>query len=221
VNLDAHNIGALRELVDFVAGREWHKREGFQCQLAPVTDHLGTSTYPHRMSEESLVEPVLEFQRRYPDVADVVNVQLFRVLQHLISVIEQGRRTGRTIPRFQYCEADRGDVVAFGPDGFMYVCPESAGDAESAIGTYSPRYELWEHRLRLWENRSVLTLPECRECEIATFCGGGCAYAALRQFGSPQHGVCADAPQVVDAYMRMLRKRFEDGETPWGPPSEA
>jgi uncharacterized protein len=218
VNLDAHNIGSLEELAQLIEERGWAARQGFQCQLAPVTDHLGTSTYPHRMREEELIEPILEFQRRTPGLAKALNVQLFRVLQHLISVIEQ-KKSARTIPRFHYCEADRGDVVAFGPDGLMYVCPESAGDTENAIGTYSPHYELHADRLELWSNRNVLELAECQECEIATFCGGGCAYAALQQFGSPAHGVCAEAPEVVRAYMRILQKRFQDGELPLAQPS--
>jgi uncharacterized protein len=211
VNLDSHNLGSLEELMELVEQRGWAARSGFQCQLAPVTDHLGTSTYSPMMREDALVEPVLEFQRQRPELLSVLNFQLFRVLQHLISTIEQNAKSP-TLPRFHYCEGDRGDVLTFGPDGLIYVCTESVGDARNAVGRYSPSYRLSPRRMQRWENRSVLALEECRECSIATFCGGGCAYAALRQFGSPAHGVCGDTPEVVAAYIRMLRRRFENGE---------
>jgi len=209
VNLDAHNIGSLEALADLLRDRGWAGRKGFRCQLAPVTDHLGTSRYPFTMREDELVEPVLALWRRRPELKQALDFRLFRVLDHLISVIEPGRPS-RTLPRFHYCEADRGDILAFGPDGLIYVCPESAGTARYAVGTYSPRYRLWPRRLRKWEARSVLALPECQSCNIATFCGGGCGYAALRRFGSLHHGVCAGAPQVFKAYTEVLRERLQN-----------
>jgi uncharacterized protein len=129
-----------------------------------------------------------------------------------VSVLEPGAES-RSLPRFHYCEVDRGEVLAFGPDGLIYVCPESAGVTRYAVGVYSPRYRLWPRRLERWQRRNVLTLPECQQCNIATFCGGGCAYAALRQSGSSAHGACGDAPRVVAAYAEFLRRRFRQGES--------
>lgn len=207
VNLDAHNIGQLEALADLLVETGWPARDGFRCQLAPVTDHVGTSDYPYLMREDELVAPVLELWRRRPDLKRVLDFRLFRILHHLISVIEPEARA-KAMPRFHYCEADRGDIYSFGPDGLIYICTESIGDPQNAVGTYSPRYEIWGKRRLQWQGRSVLTLPECQECNIATFCGGGCAYAALRQLGSPAHGLCAGAPDVVRAYVSMLRERW-------------
>ncbi len=211
VNLDAHNLGSLEDLVGLLQQRGWTGRDGFRCLLAPVTDHVGTSTYAPMLREDQLVEPVLGLLRRRPELQDVLELHLFRVLHHLISVL-QPHGQARSLPRFHYCEADRGDVYTFGPDGLIYICTESAGISEYAVGTYSPRYRLWPRRLRRWQNRSILTLPECQECNIATFCGGGCAYAALRQSGGLMHGACGDAPEVLRAYVAMLRRRFQQGE---------
>ncbi len=208
VNLDAQNLGALEEFVTFLEARGWMGRKGFRCQLAPVTDHLGTSTYPFMMGEDELVEPVLRLWERRPDLRAALDFRLFRVLHHLISVIEDAGEP-RTLPRFHYCEVDRGESFAFGPDGLIYVCPESVGSEEHAVGSYHPAFLLWPERLEQWQNRSVLTLPECQECSIATFCGGGCAYAALRHYGSPMHGVCGRTREILHAYMRLLQRRFQ------------
>jgi uncharacterized protein len=205
VNLDAHNLAALTDLAGLLSERGWTDRPGFRCQLAPVTDHLGTSRYPHTMREDELVAPVMEFRRNHPDLADVFEFQLFRVLHHLMCVIE-GKGSEKTPPRFHYCEADRGDLFCFGPDGLIYLCPESAGNPKNSIGRYDPQYQLWPTALSEWRERNVLSLPECRECSIATFCGGGCGYAALHRYGSPLHGVCAGAPEIFGSYVAMLRK---------------
>ncbi len=204
VNLDAHNLAALANLAKFIKERGWTNHPGFRCQLAPVTDHLGTSRYPHTMREDELVAPVMEFRRNHPDLTGVFEFQLFRVLHHLMSVMEGNGSV--TPPRFHYCEADRGDLFCFGPDGLIYICPESAGNPSYSIGRYAPNYQLWPTMLSEWRERNVLSLPECRECSIATFCGGGCGYAALHQYGSPLHGVCAGAPEIFASYVAMLRK---------------
>jgi len=212
VNLDAENIGCLEDVAELLEQRGWLGHEGFRCQLAPVTDHLGTKLDPATIGEDKLVEPVVDLWRRRPELREALRFHLFRVLHHLVSALEPGAQS-RSLPRFHYCEVDRGEVLAFGPDGLIYVCPESAGVTRYAVGVYSPRYQLWPRRLERWQRRNVLTLPECQECTIATFCGGGCAYAALRQSGSSGHGACGDAPRVVAAYIAVLRERFLRGDS--------
>lgn len=212
VNLDSQNLGSLEDLVSLLQERGWLGRTGFRCQLAPVTDHSGKTSYPHLMREDELVEPVLELWHRRPELKQTLDFQLFRVLHHLLSVVG-GEAQPAALPRFHYCEADRGDVFAFGPDGLIYICPESAGSRRHAVGTYSPRFRLWGRRLKPWRHRSVLALPECQDCAIATFCGGGCGYAAWLQRGSPAHGVCGQTPQVVKSYLGLLRGQIEAGQT--------
>jgi uncharacterized protein len=185
----------------------------FKCQLAPVTDHVGENPPPSMLREDQLVQPVLGLWRSRPELRQKLDFQLFRVLHHLISVIE-GDGDSAMVPRFHYCEADRQDVHVFGPDGLVYICPESIGDRLCAVGTYSPVYRPWPRRLRGWRDRSVLTLPECQDCSIATFCGGGCGYAALRHHGSPAHGICAGAPEIVKAYIQELQQRASQEQLP-------
>ena len=207
VNLDAHNLDSLGTLAELISTRGRRDSGHFRCQVAPVTDHLGTSPYPFRMREDELVEPVLALRRDHPEVYEVLDFRLFRVLGHLIDVIDQPG-TRRILPRFHYCETDRGDMYTFGPDGLIYLCPESVGNRHHAVGSYAPRYDLRPERMAPWHQRSILSLPECRNCGIATFCGGGCGYGALRKHGTPMRGMCADAPEIVRAYARTLGGRF-------------
>lgn len=207
VNLDSHNLPHLEAFAALLQERGWIGQPGFRCQLAPVTDHLGTSGYPFLMTETQLVEPVLDLWERRPELRRVLDFRLFRVLHHLTSVIEDQGRSA-TMPRFHYCEACRGDLYTFGPEGLVYVCTESIGDRGNAVGRYAPRFRLSRKKLTRWHGRSVVTLTECQECSIATFCGGGCAYAALKRYGTPMRAICDDAQSVVQAYLSRLRSRY-------------
>jgi uncharacterized protein len=213
MNVDAQNLDSLEEFADLLEARGWMAHPSFKCQLAPVTDHVGENPPPSMLREDQLVQPVLGLWRSRPELRQKLDFQLFRVLHHLISVIE-GDGDSAMVPRFHYCEADRQDVHVFGPDGLVYICPESIGDRLCAVGTYSPVYRPWPRRLRGWRDRSVLTLPECQDCSIATFCGGGCGYAALRHHGSPAHGICAGAPEIVKAYIQELQQRASQEQLP-------
>ncbi len=213
MNVDAQNLDSLEEFADLLEARGWMAHPGFKCQLAPVTDHVGEDPPPSLLREDQLVQPVLGLWRSRPELRRKLDFQLFRVLNHLISVIE-GDGDPLIAPRFHYCEADRQDIHVFGPDGLVYVCPESIGDSHCAVGAYSPTYRLWPRRLDGWRSRNVLNLPECQGCGIATFCGGGCGYAALRRHGSPAHGICAGSPEIVKAYVQELQQRHSYEQLP-------
>jgi uncharacterized protein len=208
VNLDAHNLPHLEALAAFLQEKGWAGRQGFRCQLAPVADHLGTSGYPFLLRESELVDPVLDLWERRPELRKLLDFRLFKVLHHLISVLEDEGRIP-TMPRFHYCEADRGDVYTFGPEGLIYACTEAIGDRKHAVGRYLPRFELWGKKLSQWHGRDVTTLKECQQCEIATFCGGGCAYAAMKRFGTPMRAVCDDARETVAAYLDRIELRYQ------------
>jgi radical SAM protein with 4Fe4S-binding SPASM domain len=53
-------------------------------------------------------------------------------------------------------------------------------------------------------------MPECRECNIAGFCGGGCTFSAFIQHGSPNVGMCGQAREVLQYYCRKLGKGICD-----------
>jgi uncharacterized protein len=206
VTVGAEDLPRLRALRDLAAARGWLTRPGFQVQVAPAPEWRGAEEACSRR-EDQFVAPVLALWRADPELRQQFDFQLFRALHHLLAAVEGGEEAA-SLPRFQHCDVDRGEVWTFAPDGLLYLCPESAGDRRGAVGCYSPRYRLWPRRLSRWQNRSVLSLPECRACNIATFCGGGCAYAAVRRFGTPAHGLCGGTPEIFKAYFRHLPERL-------------
>jgi uncharacterized protein len=209
VTVGAEDLPRLPALRDLAAARGWLTQPGFQGQVAPAPEWRRAEDASSRR-EDQFVAPVLALWRADPELRQQFDFQLFRTLHHLLAAVEGGEADA-SLPRFQHCDVDRGEVWTFAPDGLLYVCPESAGDRRGAVGCYSPRYRLWPRRLSRWRDRSVLSLPECRGCNIATFCGGGCAYAAVRRFGTPARGLCADTPEIFKAYFRHLPERLPPG----------
>lgn len=209
VTVGADDLARLPALMDLASSRGWSGRPGFQCQIVPAAEWGRAEAGPSRR-EDRLVGPVLALWGAHPELRQQWDFQFFRALHHLVAAVEGAEDTA-SLPRFEHCDVDRGELWTFGPDGLLYLCPESVGDRQAAVGSYSPCYRLWPRRLSRWEDRNVLSLSGCRGCNIATFCGGGCAYAALRRFGSPAHSLCGDTPEVVKAYFRHLPERLPGG----------
>ena len=206
VNLDAHNVRHLPDLAEIVVERGWAERKNFRCSLAPVADHLGTSGYPARLPEELLVRELAEVMASSEQVRRLFRMDLFRSAQHIGSVL--GLTSTKGQPMFQYCEANGLNAYVFGADGYIYPCSEMLDQPELAIGTFYPSFEIDEAKAAPWRKRSILTMPKCRTCEIATFCGGGCAYQALKQHGSPLEPACYGADKVIEAFLDCFGDRL-------------
>lgn len=203
VNVDAQNIDFLPELADIFAERGWTDLSNFHCAMAPVNDHTGSLDGSNLLTEDVIAKKFLEMRGRHENLSRL-NHQLFRSLDHIIKALDFDNPRP-SIPRFKYCESNSLECYAFGADGYIYACSETISHHDLAIGTYRPEFELWEERVALWDNRSILTLEKCRDCNIATLCGGGCAYAALAINGSQSEPACQDAKKTVDSYLDSIK----------------
>ncbi|MBM2832383.1 MAG: radical protein, partial [Dehalococcoidia bacterium] len=200
---DAQNIAYLPQLADYISARGWlDSGSSLQCDLAPVLDHRGDSTYCHMMPEADLLKALTEVTKDSSLTKDIFRTQPFRVLHHMASLL--GGRKGSPGPCFQYCEANSPNFFVFGADGFIYPCGEAIGNRDMAIGRFLPQYESWPDREQIWRGRSTSNIPQCRECNLAGFCGGGCTFSALARHGTPQAAVCSNAQQVLEHYCRTL-----------------
>lgn len=201
-NVDSQNVSHLSQLAEIVTTRGWITDGCLQCDLAPVLDHRGSSKYPYIISEAALVKDILYLREHDSRVGSIFRCHIFRILQHVFSIVEGAR--GFPSPCFQYCEANSPDFCVFGADGLIYACGEAIGNPELAIGQFLPDYEVWPEREQLWRGRSIASIPACRECSIAGFCGGGCTFSAITQHGSPNVGICNGADEVLESYCRTL-----------------
>lgn len=187
VNLDAANLPALPELVEFLFEKGWAEREGFRLALAPVTQHGAggcASKSARVLSEMELAQGVLALMEDNPRVAQTCHLGFLRHLDHLVSVLEPEKRArdgsarGSVGPRYWYCEASTDKQFVFTPEGLIYSCTEAVGKPDHAIGSFAPAFELRQEQAQQWIGRTILSHPKCRACSISTLCGGGCHFAA-------------------------------------------
>lgn len=202
VNIDPANIGSLIDLAHFMEEKGWPRNSSFGCLLAPVLDHRGDSRYPYLVPEHELSRAVTDLFSRQPQLRDLFQYQFLRVIQHITSVMGTGK--GWPGPCFKYCEANSPSFLVFGAEGLIYPCGEAIANPELAIGRFLPAYEMWPEREALWRDRSIASIPACRNCSVAGFCGGGCTFAAIVQTGSPHAGMCGHSREVLHDYCRFL-----------------
>jgi len=204
INVDRENISSLPNLMAYLEDCGWTLYPNFSCYIFPVTAYTDSNQTGILAEDEVLSE----LQRMFGGVGGQMPgfaLYGFKVLGHVASVLNPSSLPLRMPPLFTYCEANGLRYFAFGPDGLIYPCGQGVGRQPLAIGRFHPVFELWEDRCALWERRSVLTVPQCQSCPLATLCGGGCAFGAWVRTGSLMEPNCQGSPQVLDRYIdRMI-----------------
>ena len=206
MNVDQGNVDAVPKALELFRSKGWLDTGKFYWDVAPVTDHPNSGDNPDLMREHQIVERITEMSKAAEGTP--TSFQMFRVLRHVLRTL--GKYHGSTsdpFPSFHYCEANLFQFYCFGPDGLIYACPESINNPDMAIGRFDPEFELDPDQLGHW-NRTVFTNPECRDCSVATFCGGGCAYASRRTHPDSGRPVCDDAPDVLRTYIDSVKDQI-------------
>jgi uncharacterized protein len=180
VNVDKENIYQLPELITFVERKNWSFYQNFHCDIAPVTFHTSYVSSINTLNENQTLEILLDQFPNTDQLRKVFNFEMFRVLNYISSIVEPSRQHISVLPSFHYCEANNLECYVFGPDNYIYACPDAIVDKKYSIGTYYPDLNIDQNKQLYWK-RNILTIPKCKECEVATFCGGGCALVPLER----------------------------------------
>lgn len=212
INVDRQNIDRLPELAEIIEGMRWPETGNIRCGAVPVLTHTGDTTYPYYMREDEIVARMTDMYDKHAGLSSIITFEYFRLVNRIAKALDLGG-TECAGPNFHYCEACMGDDVVFGVDGYVYACPEAVAQPQFAIGRFIPKLEIDERQRALWEDRSALKIPKCRDCAIVSFCAGGCAYAALYANGNLYEPVCGEARRVIAEYAKYaMAKRAADPE---------
>ena len=69
------------------------------------------------------------------------------------------------------------------------------------MGTFFPEVLLKTKIISEWENRDVLSIPECKECNLQLACGGGCASVARNKTGRLNAPDCRPVKELLEMGM--------------------
>ncbi len=207
--VDFENVGDLIKLAEFINAKGWldlrpelfktqigRNYELFDCYAKP--EHLMSQVelwaeYTKLSNENSILK---KFHR--PD---------FKGIRHLVD-------TGTLYPAsFDTCPAAKTEWV-FDLYGDIYGCTASCGREELKLGSYYPEVSLNRERIAEWQNRNVLTIPECRDCSYNIICGGGCGVIAAHKNGSVLSPDCRPVQELIDIGVNYYHREIENMANP-------
>lgn len=119
-------------------------------------------------------------------------------------LVQQGEML---VPAFDTCPAAKKEWV-FDLYGHIYGCTATAGRADHRLGSFWPEVNYDQEALKPWQNRNVLTIPECRDCSVAHVCGGGCGAVAWSRTGKVMAPDCRPIKDLYALGLEYYRHRL-------------
>jgi uncharacterized protein len=198
---DRENIGLLPELSELAIQKGWTRNPLFKTQIGRNYELHYCQDVPEKlMSRLELWEQVYALALQYPWIEEF-HKPAFSVARFLA---ENGELPS---PLFDSCPGCKTEW-AFDYTGRIYACTATAGKKEEALGTFYPEIRLSEERVSEWEQRDVLNIPECRDCNLQLACGGGCASVARNKTGRMNAPDCRPVKDLLKLGMEYYF-RFE------------
>lgn len=208
VNIDEKNIKGLPRLAHFITEKRWLTK-GVKVKLCGASEEMEQC---FNEPDSRTYKKVFEVYNAHPETKMMLlNLRLPHIFK---TVLEHGRMP---FPRAQFCWSTSGFSYSLDLLGniFPCCCINACCDFEGArYGTFYPELNLNRETLETWHNRNVFSLPQCRECETALFCGGGCTRTALHFGRTLREGaVCPlaitkkEIQVVFDYYYSQLKER--------------
>jgi len=185
INVDGDNISHLPAFADWAREHGWAKREDITFFAATVRRGI-YNIPPSLLTHYEVGKKITELYDAYPSLQGFIHYDWeYMVDVYLSSAVIHGCELA---PRPFYCNAYYQGYI-FDPFGDMYSCPRAVGDTTFSIGRFVPELKFTK-AYETWFNRDVLSIPRCRECELALLCGGGCAYEAHMECNTLYEGHC-------------------------------
>jgi uncharacterized protein len=200
VNIDNKNIAYLPLLYKYVYFKKWLEYNNFKIKLSLVTNHSIRNYNKTIIPEEILLEKLIRIYNDYPELEELFGYHIFKPLRHLIDILDGAPNSS---PSFFNCESNIIDLNIFCPDGYIYVCPESIGNKNVAIGKFYTNLIFSENKKNIWRNRSILNMNKCRSCKFAPICGGGCGYSSILIYKKYNEPICERYQEVIDTYLKL------------------
>ena len=205
INVDDDNIGYLPQLYDYVREMNWLEHPHFKIKPSQVTDHSTLAFKYPIIPEEKLLERLIEIYDEYPHLEDAFGFYMFKPIRHIIELTSGAENV---TPRYFNCESNLVEEYVFCPDGHIYTCPESIGNLETAIGEFYPKLKFYKEKIKMWSERDIRSIKECRACRFSPICGGGCPYSSILIYKDNLHPICERFQEVLDTFFKYRGEKI-------------
>ncbi|HAH25383.1 MAG TPA: radical SAM/SPASM domain-containing protein [Prolixibacteraceae bacterium] len=189
--IDKENINDLPDLAQFAINKGWTKNALFKTQIGRNYElHHCQSTPDKLFSRVSLYEKLFELTQQHPHILEFYK-PAYSITKFLA---ENGDLPD---PLFDSCPACKTEW-AFDYTGNIYPCTATVGKAEETLGTFFPKKTRNHDRINEWENRDVVSIPQCADCSVQLSCGGGCGSVAKNKNGSVCSPDCRPIKELLE-----------------------
>lgn len=197
VVFDHSTVRTLPALMEFIKEKGWEK-ETMSVYITPARHHTegGCSNFLCNLEEEDL-----EFLINEDSLQDA----FWDGLQPLRQ--KSGLGIESWCPQIVYCRQTPSQMW-LDPFGDIYLCTDSLGDKEHAVGTFYPELT-FNDLFYQWKKRTIFDMKSCRYCRYAMICGGGCAHYAYHEKGGLLNSDCTFPQQAKRVYYPLIWKMLQ------------
>jgi uncharacterized protein len=189
--VDRQNIQNLPDLAQFAIDKGWTASPIFKTQLGRNYElHECQANQQKLYSRLNLYEDLYALLKTHPHIGEF-HKPAFSISKFLF---EQGEMPE---PLFDACTGTKTEW-AFDFTGNVYACTATVGKQGESLGTFYPEVKKYTEAVEEWQERDILSIPKCRDCNLRLICGGGCASMAKNYNGSLQSHDCRPVTELLE-----------------------
>jgi uncharacterized protein len=199
VVIDKDNISDLPSLARFAIDKGWTGNALFKTQLG-----RNYELHECRHSNKNLYSRIEMYRELYYLILKFPHILEFH--KPSFSVAKYLSENGELPPPlFDACPGTKTEW-AFDFTGNIYACTATVGKTGEELGSFFPEMVLKNDIIEMISERDILSIKECRDCNVSLLCGGGCAAVAKSRNGYGNSADCRPVKELLElgiaAYFR-------------------
>jgi uncharacterized protein len=188
--IDKDNLTAYVELARFAIERGWTNHPKFKTQIGRNYELHECQVGRDRLySRIDLHKDLFRLAIEHPEILSF-HRPAFSISRYLS---DKGKLPS---PLFDACPGTKTEW-AFDYTGHIYSCTATVGKSEESLGTFYPEVHLETEKVDCWAERDVLSITQCKSCEVQLACGGGCGSVAKNQSGTVNAPDCRPIKELL------------------------
>ncbi len=189
--IDKENITNLPDLAQLAIDKGWTSSLFFKTQIGRNYElHHCQSAGGKLFSRVSLYENLYTLIQQYPHI-----LKFYKPAYSVSKFLSENGELPS--PLFDSCPACKTEW-AFDYTGTIYPCTATVGKANEALGTFYPEIKMETKLAEEWERRDVVSIPQCKNCNLQLACGGGCGSVAKNNNGSVCSPDCRPVSELLE-----------------------
>jgi uncharacterized protein len=191
VVLDRENTGNLPDLARYAIDRGWTRSPFFSTQIGRNYELHQCQQGRDRLYSRIGIQKVL-----YKMIKD--NPWMLEFYKPAFSVSRSLYENGELpAPLFDSCPGAKTEW-AFDYKGNIYACTATVGKKGEELGTFFPELVIDQDKIDENADRDILSIKECRSCNLSLLCGGGCGAVAKNETGSITNPDCRPVKELLE-----------------------